>query len=168
MAAGATYEAIATQTLTGSAASITFNSIPSTYTDLRLVCTYVTSASGNLRLRFNSDTGTNYSGTQLEGDTGNGVRTDYVNSGTFCYTVGNATSSSTIPFFLDANILSYAGSNYKTCLISSSNDENGSGSVERWVDLWRSTSAINTILLYPSGGNFEATTRATLYGIKAA
>ena len=45
MAAGATYEPIATQTLASAAASITFSSIAATYTDLRLVLTCTTKGS---------------------------------------------------------------------------------------------------------------------------
>jgi hypothetical protein len=160
-----TYEPIQTYTLGSTAADITFSSIPATYTDLKLVCTYLTTASGNVRLRFNSDTATNYSGTQLAG-LGTSAISDRVTSGTFCYTVGNSTSSSTIPFLLETDLFSYAGSTNKTCLVSTSADLNGSGSVERWVDLWRNTAAITTILIYPSSGNLDIGTTATLYGIK--
>jgi hypothetical protein len=163
----ATYEKIATTTLGSAAANIEFTSISSAYTDIKLVCTYLTTASGNVRLRFNSDTATNYSGTQLAG-LGSSAISDRVTSGTFAYTVGNATSSSSIPFLLETDIFSYAGSTYKTCLVSTSADLNGSGSVEKWVDLWRSTSAISTILIYPSSGNFATGTTATLYGILKA
>ena len=162
-----TYDKIATTTLGSASANISFSGISSAYTDIKLVCTYLTTASGNVRLRFNSDTGTNYSGTQLAG-LGSSVVSDRVISGTFAYTVGNATSSSTIPFLLEADIFAYAGSTFKTCLVSTSADLNGSGSVERWVDLWRSTSAISTILIYPSSGNFNVGTTATLYGILKA
>ena len=162
-----TYEKIATTTLGSATSTITFSSIAASWTDLRIVCTYLTTASGNVRLRFNSDTGTNYSGTQLAG-LGTSAISDRVTSGTFAYTVGNSTSSSTIPFLLEADIFSYAGSTYKTCLISTSADLNGSGSVEKWVDLYRSTSAINAILLYPSSGNFDIGTTATIYGILKA
>jgi hypothetical protein len=63
MAAGNTYEAIATQTLGSAAASVTFSSIPGTYTDLVIVCTplRVTAGAEELVFQFNSDTGSNYS-----------------------------------------------------------------------------------------------------------
>jgi hypothetical protein len=64
-----TYTPIATQTLGSAAASVTFSSIPQGYTDLILVINYATSAStGNALLRFNSDTGSNYSETALIGN----------------------------------------------------------------------------------------------------
>ena len=57
-----TYEPIATTTLGSAASSITFSSIPATYTDLRLVLVHTPSAStGNAQMQFNSDTATNYS-----------------------------------------------------------------------------------------------------------
>ena len=65
MAAGATYEPIATQTLASAAATITFSSIAATYTDLRLIFAKPIGGS-SLLLRFNSDTATNYSWTYLE------------------------------------------------------------------------------------------------------
>jgi hypothetical protein len=64
------------------------------------------------------------------------------------------------------DIFSYAGSTYKTCLVENSGDENGSGSVDRQVGLWRSTSAITSITIVNAGGaNFQVGTTATLYGI---
>jgi hypothetical protein len=55
-----TYEPIATTTLGTAAASITFSSIPATYTDLRLVVMCKLLAHQLLMFRFNSDTGSNY------------------------------------------------------------------------------------------------------------
>jgi len=68
----ATYEKIATTTLTGTTASYTFTSIPGTFTDLVLTLGNldVTDAAQNL-LQFNSDTGSNYSRTTLAGDGAN-------------------------------------------------------------------------------------------------
>jgi hypothetical protein len=59
MAAGNTYEAIATQTLGSAAASVTFSSIPGTYTDLVLVVAmeHVTTGTENIVMQFNGDTG---------------------------------------------------------------------------------------------------------------
>lgn len=165
MAAGATYEPIATTTL-GSSGSITFSSIPSTYTDLKLVIvgkavSYVSGA-----IRFNSDSGTNYSYTYLGGD-GSTASSGRDTSDTTIYAAGNLASiASTYPAMVTYDIFSYAGSTYKTLLTSASNDMNGSGSRELTVGLWRSTSAITTISLWETG--WATGTTATLYGIKAA
>ena len=66
----ATYDPIATTTLGSAASTITFSSIPNTFTDLRLVLFGVTlNATGTYnQIRFNNDTGTNYSWTQLLGN----------------------------------------------------------------------------------------------------
>ena len=65
----ATYEPIASTTLGTAAADITFSSIPGTYTDLVLVLYggFATAAS-DLYTQFNSDTGTNYSNSDLRGN----------------------------------------------------------------------------------------------------
>ena len=69
MAAGATYEPIATTTLGSAANAITFSSIPSTYTDLRLVGTFLAPDAdySDINVQFNNDTGANYSYTLLLG-----------------------------------------------------------------------------------------------------
>jgi hypothetical protein len=69
MAAGNTYVAIATTTTSGNIATITFSSISGAYTDLILVGDGRNNAGGwGWRIRFNGDTGSNYSWTDLEGD----------------------------------------------------------------------------------------------------
>jgi hypothetical protein len=69
MAAGNTYEAIATQTLGSAAASVTFSSIPGTYTDLVVVIAgTLTTGSDNVSFQLNGDSGANYSVTVLTGD----------------------------------------------------------------------------------------------------
>lgn len=167
MPAGATYEPIATSTL-GTAGFFTFSSIPSTYTDLKLVL--VGGGDGGtvaVRLQFNSDTGFNYSNTVLIGDGASATSTRQ--TGTQNISTGNfdmPNAASAIGVFI-IDIFSYAGSTNKTVLETNAGDRNGSGNVSRNVGLWRSTSAINSI--YLSGGrNFAVGTMATLYGIKAA
>lgn len=166
MAAGATYEPIQTYTLGSAATSITFNSISSAYTDLRLTFVSPTTASGaGVRLRLNSDTGTNYSFTQLFGDgaTAYSVRSSSVS---YWYFVDVNTSQ---PVYASLDLMSYTGSTYKTGLLERSMDRNGAGTVGRNVGLWQNTSAVNTILIYnDSAINFPIGTTATLYGIKAA
>jgi hypothetical protein len=163
----ATYEPIATTTLGSAASSITFSSIPATYTDLVLVVTGLfTSSGGNSRIRFNGDTGTNYSNTRLQGD-GTSASSNRSTSQAFLRLDYDG-NSSTVPNMTRTNIFSYAGSTNKTCLIESSEDKNGSGSTVRTVGLWRDTSAITSIEVLMSSSTFATGTIATLYGIKNA
>jgi len=158
--ATATYVPIATQTLSSAASSITFSSIPSTYTDLRLVVTGATTASQNVRLQFNGDTATNYSDTYLVGNGSSASSGSDVTNG-WIYLEPNGFT--TTPSTLQADIFSYAGSTYKTVLSAASEDANGSGSVSRTVGLWRSTAAITSIKLLAT--NFATGFTATLWGI---
>jgi hypothetical protein len=165
----ATYEPIATTTLGSAASSITFSTIPGTYTDLRviLVATGDASAAGQAVLtRFNSDTGSNYSVTRLSGSGSAATSGRFTNIASI-YTSFDGLST-TVPTFQQIDIFSYAGSTYKTCLISNNEDKNGSGYVEARVGLWRSTSAITTVAVIANSGNFATGTVATLYGILKA
>ena len=162
----ATYEPIATTTLGSAASTITFSSIPATYTDLRLILNYIQSGSFDARMQFNGDTATNYSSTRMSGDgtTAASSRQTSVN-----YILGSHTiqDGSAIKL-MTADIFSYAGSTNKTALITSTEDRNGAGATMQLVGLWRSTSAITSINLLTSTNNFATGTIATLYGIKAA
>lgn len=169
----ATYEPIATTTLGSAAASITFSSIPNTYTDLRVVFVGKSSAGGgtqeNFAVQFNSDTGTNYSRTRLSGDGSAAASARGTSNVALIFTEVLSGSASTPPSLITLDIFSYAGSTNKTVLNTGSCDLNGSGVVAVNVGLWRSTSAITSIKLYDYGGNNLATgTTATLYGILKA
>jgi hypothetical protein len=162
----ATYDPIATTTLSSGASSITFSSIPSTYTDLRLVFVGTSAANVPGEMRFNGDTSSNYSRTYLSGN-GSSVSSSRDTNQTNISMGASAITST--PMMNTVDIFSYAGSTYKTCLITSSDDRNGSGTVDRQVALWRSTSAITEIkLTVDLTANFTTGTTATLYGIKNA
>ena len=160
------YEPIATTTLGSAAASITFSSIAGTYTDLRLVLVTITSGGAN-RIRFNSDTGTNYSRTYVAGD-GSAAASSRSSNSTQIFMNYNASPSSTIPYLHQIDIFSYAGSTNKTILWDQNLDLNGSGDVVKGVGMWRNTSAITAIELSNNVGNFLTGTTATLYGILKA
>ena len=163
----ATYEPIATTTLSSAAASITFSSIPGTYTDLVISTTILDNASSDdFFLRLNSDTASNYSLTRLYGD---GTSATSGRSTSQTSIIVNATgTSTTIPHFYLINIFSYAGTTNKTVLIDGIEDENGIGYVLRKVGLYRNTAAITSASLTMVSGNFKTGTTATLYGILKA
>ena len=159
-----TYEKIATTTLGSAAASITFSSIASSWTDISLIwsCTGTTASSG--LLRFNSDSATNYSWTYLAGN-GSSPFTSRASSQTSLLMNGGVLST-TNPSFSIVDIFSYAGSTNKTVLI---NDNQGEQNSVFWfVGLYRSTSPITNISITASASTFAAGTTVTLYGIKAA
>ena len=165
MAAEPTYDSIATTTLGSAAADITFSSI-SGYTDLVLVVngTPETAGSYNLDMRFNGDTGSNYSRTVLSGDgsaassSRNSTQTKIVITNE-----GNLTTTSNNQII---NILNYSNSTtYKTVLARGNRANTG---VDATVGLWRSTSAITSIVIFLTGSNLATGTTATLYGITKA
>lgn len=169
----ATYEAIASTTLSSAASTITFSSIPNTYTDLRLVLVARSSrvdTTDPIYVRINSDTGSNYSMTYITGDgsTASSSRSTSIS----LWQIGSmpaANAAANLFNYCSMDFFSYSGLTNKTVLSEESRDMNGSGVVDRRVLLWRSTSAINNIQFTSgSSSNFVTGTTATLYGIKAA
>lgn len=166
MPAGATYEPIATTTLASATNTITFSSIPATYTDIRLVFFCIPSAANDhIAINLNNDTAGNYSETYIVGD-GTSAFSGRT-SGAFKWRQYGGIVG-TNPNLLTMDLFSYAGSTYKTALFTFSNDSNGSGRVHRQVSLWSSTSAVNRIDLTFGTYQFAIGSRATLYGIQAA
>lgn len=166
MAAGATYEPIATTTVSnGTTTSIVFSSLGS-YTDIRLVFVGGNAGGSPLCVQFNSDTGTNYSTTNLLGS-GSAVTSARSTNKSFArlsWVQYNDLYKVTF-----ADIFSYSGSTNKTILSQYAGDNNGSGYVDRGVSLWRSTSAITSItLLNEFSDYFTNGSKASIYGIKAA
>ena len=161
-----TYEKIATTTLGSASATITLSSIPSTYTDLRVVFVGGGASGAQFRLRLNADTGTNYSSTILTGDGSSASSSRYtsvdgIKSG---YDIGTTTAT-----LISFDIFSYAGSTNKTVLLQYSNDQNGSGQTQATVGLWRNTAAITSVGLDLIGGvNFNSGSSLTIYGILKA
>lgn len=161
----ATYEPIATTTLGSAASTITFSSIGSGYTDLRLVLVgNSTPSTSAFRFKINAAT-TGYSVTVLSGDGATAT-----SSRSTSQTQGNLATMQTTPCLLQMDLFSYAGSTNKTILTSWSADLNGSGTVDRRIHLYQSTSAITQIELYltTASQNFATGTTATLYGILKA
>ena len=165
----ATYEPIATTTLGSAAATITFSSIPGTYTDLRLVYVGTNTVGGNyVGITLNGSTSSIYSYTRLLGSGSAASSFRQTSQTEFRFIAQFNGQSTTIPTMGITDIFSYAGSSNKTLLHENSNDQNGAGDVIRYAGLFQSTSAITSVTLTASAGNHAIGTTATLYGIKAA
>jgi hypothetical protein len=162
MPAGATYEPIATTTLSG-ASTWTFSSIPGSYTDIIAIVVATSTTGNSFHWRFNGDTGNSYSYTVLEGNgsAASSARSTSDTNINIYSGVGTANAS-----MFRTHFMSYAGSTNKLVLSEASNDKNGTGIVNRLVGLWRNTSAITSITGTTFAGTLTGT--ATLYGIKAA
>ena len=161
MAAGATYVPIQTQTL-GSSGTVTFSSIPSTYTDLVLIVngTFASSDDGfYIQLGNGSiDTGTNYSTTYLYG-TGSSAASGR-ESNTTGMQLGRAGTSNSTSII---SIQNYSNTTtYKTGL---GRGNNPSSLVITSVGLWRSTSAVNILKVNTT---FNTGSTFSLYGIASA
>jgi hypothetical protein len=165
-----TYEKIASTTVGTASATITLGSIPATYTDLRLVVVANTTGTSdyNVQLRFNGDSGNNYSRTGY--DIGSSANYGFANTNqTFIDWVYAHGLNPTLSF-IAYDIFSYAGNKFKPVLVNASHNTTSStaSGLSRISGAWRSTSAITSVELSMSSTNFAVGTTATLYGIKAA
>ena len=167
MAAGSTYTPIATTTLGSAAASYTFSSIPSTYTDLVLIFNGTNNQAINtadFTLNFNGDSGANYSRTWLGGN-GTSAASNRSTGSTLIYTTfygAPSTSQSNVI----VSFQNYSNTTtYKTVLARTTNAASGTDAT---VGLWRSTAAISSILITNTVGTFSVGSTFTLYGIAAA
>jgi len=161
---------IATNTLAADTATVTFSSIPQSYTDLMIVIqgrgSYA-DTSINTYYQFNGDTSSNYSVTRLQGNGSTAVsnRGTSQSVGYITYVpANNATagelSANTI------NIMNYSNATtYKTSISRSAVPGSYAAS---FVGLWRSTAAITSIVLGCDAGNWKSGSSFILYGIKAA
>ena len=167
MAKTATYSLIASTTGTGSSNSITFSSIPATFTDLILVVNGATTTStGNPRLRFNGDTAANYSDTNLYGS-GTAAGSYRNTSGTSIQLIATVYFNTSLDTNLIIHIMDYANTTtYKTTLNRANKATDG---VDAVVGIWRKTpEAINSLTLFTaSGNNISSASTFKLYGIQA-
>lgn len=166
-----TYIAIATVTVgSGGASSITFSSIPQTYTDLKVVVSDRTNRSGAINdaigLHFNGSS-SNFTGRRIFGS-GSSVSTD---TDAVYQIINNATNSTASTFSnSEFYIPNYTGSAYKAHLGDGVMENNATAAYSTMAaSLWSNTAAITSITVaYQTAGSlsFNQYTTATLYGIK--
>jgi hypothetical protein len=162
MAAGNTYEAIASTTLSATASSIDFTSISSAYTDLVMIM-YLQDSGGGVTVRINNDSGSNYSRNILYGSSSTAAA--YRDSGTTIPTGGQA-SPGFAPEIM--HFMNYSNTTTYKTVLTRQNEAPGTF-IAAGVSLWRSTSAINQITVNATSTNsLQIGTQVSLYGIKAA
>jgi len=174
------YDSIATTTVgSGGTGTITFSSIPATYTHLqiRLIGRTNRSSAGidQINIRFNSDTGSNYITNHYIQGNGSAVYGGANTSGTLMTVYrltadGAPTLASSFGTSI-IDILDYSNTNkYKTLRALGGQDMNTvSGEVFIVSAAWMSTSAVTSITITPNTGTlFNQYSQFALYGIKGA
>lgn len=172
-----TYTKIASTYLSSGATSVSFSSIPSTYTDLVLrMSSSLNTNSNHMHLRFNNDSSSVYSVTRFVSN-----NTQHLNS-------TDATELSLLGFTGDARymndvyeparinaevyITNYTSSTSKAvqgkaAIANQMFASTTAGAAGHMSGLYRNTSAITSIqLTNPFSANFQAYSRFDLYGIK--
>jgi hypothetical protein len=152
----------------GGTGTITFSSIPSTYTHLQIRVMAVYSAANPFgNLRFNGDSNSVYWWHQLQGNGSTANSSGYTALGSSIYFPADAVGSST-PVVQVADVLDYTStSKNKTIRILEGYDANGSGNLRLASGLWSATpAAITSITISTSTGTFNQYSSFALYGIK--
>lgn len=167
-----TYDSIATQTLGSAVASVTFSSIPATYTDLILVVNAAMSANNPVYLRVNGLTTAIYSNTWIVGNgaAASSGRYSAAALGGAGFNLDNLNASTPFPADFSGqatyHLMNYANTTTdKTILLRAGN---AAGWTVLDCGLIQTTSAISSINIYPYTGTWSAGSTFTLYGIKAA
>lgn len=167
---------IATVTVgSGGASDITFSSISGSYTDLQLALSLRTSTAtyqvDQIKLRFNGDSGTNYTYKNLVSSSA-GVTSGGASSQDYLYFGYAPRPQATASAFNNAllYIPNYASSSYKSIYSDTIAATNGTGDywyISNNTGIWLSTSAITSISIYSGdAGGFAQYSTAYLYGIK--
>jgi hypothetical protein len=174
-ATGATYVPLQTYTVSGSSTtSVSFSTVSASYTDLVAIVKPASSINDySMRMRFNSDTTTNYSYTSMYGNgttaySGRGTTQDGIRVAINLAGIGTSLNTNNMFTF---NIMNYANTTtYKSVLCrASAQNDGGTNVVEAGVGLWRATPAIiSTITFDLFGANFVANSTFSLYGILGA
>jgi hypothetical protein len=168
-----TYKLISATTLSTTTTTVTFSAIPSTYTDLVLrIGSRDSFSNGNgvsIKLRFNSDTASNYSWTLLQGSgtfvsssraSNQSGRTDFEASSDAGQTANTFGST-------EIYIPSYTVSQNKAIsgFGASENNNSTANRIGSSANLWRNTAAISQIDI-TTYQNFVSGSSFYLYGIK--
>lgn len=150
----------------GGSASISFTGIAGTGKDLLVVLSgRCTAVEAGVRMRFNSDSGSNYSYRMIYGS-GINVNNEQATAETGIVAYIMSASSFTNNTFgsVDYYVSNYTRAFSKIITVGGGSENNNSTSYQGIVaGNWNNTSAITAITLVPMSGNFAQHTTASLY-----
>ena len=162
-----TYTLIEAKTIGTAVASVTFTSIPQTYTDLKVVVSARNSAgTTGVQIAFNNSA-TGYTGIRLYGD-GSGVTSDAPSLSYISNTMG-VDSGYTANTFGNGEIYipNYTSSNNKSVSVDGVTENNATQAYSMLTaGLWANSGAITSIkITAEASGNFVINSTFYLYGI---
>jgi hypothetical protein len=162
------YDSIATTTVgAGGTSTITFSSIPSTYTHLQIRAIARDSATGSAKVTFNSDTASNYSAHALYGEGTTAAAASLLTTYIPIQRSGFIAIATNTFSGIVMDILDYANTNkYKTTRSLAGWDANGTGYINFESGSWRNTAAITSITITSNGTAYQQYSSFALYGIK--
>lgn len=153
---------LSTTTLTG--ASVTISSIASTYKELRIfVQNFLpTNDAENLRMRVNSDSTSNYGSTNSVSNVNvtKAAQTAYIVSGNNDNSVSGGAITISLPNYANTAASKQMSSDAFTTNPTTTTD----WTLQRYVGMWNSSSAINSLTFLAGSGNLTSGT-VLLYGV---
>ena len=168
------YELIGTILLTSAQSSVTFAGIPASlykHLQLRYATRSSTTYGDDVNLRFNADSGANYSHHLMVGN-GSNVSAYSATSATYIkggFTIANDQTASAFGVgVLDILDAQSTTKNKTTRNLTGGTEGGGAGNqIQLWSGAWYSTAAISSIVLtLGSGGNYLVGSRFSLYGVR--
>lgn len=163
-----TYTLISATTLSSSASTVTLSSIPSTYTDLHLVCSLrsdYSSATNNAYCYFNSSDGGTAKLIYGNGSTVNNININYNES--YIGGINAATSTSNTFTNFSLYIPNYLSSNYKSSSEDSVTENNATQAFSFLAArAWEYTAAVTSITFRLQFSTYAVGSTFYLYGIK--
>jgi hypothetical protein len=156
-----TYTPLATVTLGSDVSSVSFSAIPASYRDLIVVFNGTTQATGgrNFVMRFNGDSGSNYSNVTMFG---NGSTTSS----------GAAGTTSALNVIVDNNpgvaiaqIMDYSATDKHKTVLGRGNV--AAIGVDARASRWANTAAITSITMFPDTLKWLSGSTFSLYGVIA-
>jgi hypothetical protein len=164
---------IQTIELTSAQASISFNSIPQDFTDLYITASLQNATGNEVFVRFNQDSGANYSWRRLRG-TGTVASSDASSTygapyNSFYYFMYSSTITNDGANLFgngQLHIPNYSGSTVKSISSDAVNEINSTNAYQAIISgLWNNTAPITSINV-TGNGNFVAGTSISLYGVR--
>jgi hypothetical protein len=157
-----TYVALNTITANGTTSTVTFNSIPQTYTDLVLVVSGGSVGGNGIKWRANGDTATSYGFQFLRGSTSSVAAARYnQTSGLIAWFATNVLGVTAI-----ANFMNYSTNGVRKSVLCKGGYASSETSIN--VNTWTGTAPITSLEIFDeSATNILSGTKFSLYGIKA-